>query len=1066
MGEGGEGARAAAGRLAEAVRALPEAAEGVGEDVREAVGAALQRLAETGEEPGEEVLEQLKGLGKDLAGRLDASDLEDIKRAAASVGQEGVNKLKGVWASIQPAVADASAAGQEAADGAAEAARAAAEVAAPVLSDAAQAAGEGARAVKGAAFDVYNKAEVQDVLGGMWVEVDEAYNMGMDEVRTAMLAIEGLAGAGLLACCGPGGIFEDLLKGEIFRDSFQALGLFFSQAIRDTGRFVKLARAWMGRAANIVALDFFEVVHSEVFQQVTIGLAFALAVFMIIAFAWFAKKALRANPDALREGHESKSWKQRKLESAKEVRIMGLILTVGTTAYLPVSRVAVEILVCSTSFVDTLRSVSTGNDLFLSDGKCGTGLIIFAVAALLFFSLPFPIAVAYAIWRNKPRGSLENPDVTHDEDGIEVPFDDKRYLERCQNDPNQLSCPYNSLYRGLERQWAFYKVAVMVFKFLMALVAVTLATSLSEKNSAQAGVMLGLQLAFSCLSFYATPFVDPNNDRMDACGRISAIVTAICTLVLALTYDPETENGGSLEDVIGLVLNVAMAVNAVVMVSFVLYSFTKKFWKNLLGRFEFSNTVVNTQGPGFKIIPLWDIRLEVKHRVWHAFWDSFVLKHCGPEVAERMLELKEETRSFGLDKIRMHWEGVADPAIAAARMACLQEWEGVDVFWDDGSKTLDGKLDSQTFFAKLYVSDYPFHIRAIYDDSTDVTFLWDNVDLARFVELQNREDIVARRGVRKKLRALAADGGFFSLPFSRVEQKRVEDGTRTVTDSDGKSHQETVYSTISVTMYYTMGSVFVESNNDNLPMQAGFKCGMQYNDGYGQGVAPRTGQTKHFKNESATMPASHVGVGDGTFAPNERTHEVFKAAESLVEGALPALLQRHQEYKDTLMRTRTEANQILSDGFWYYVYNRPSLSLAQLEHYLENSEKNPVLREMQSKHGEGLAFVYKRMQYCQAHPAFALWYVFWADFWESNRTTSALKGLEERISPASATSIAYLPLPCEQLEDTLSEWGLLGGGACSVRRLLSARTLDALYARMDLEAGAARSADSSDAALV
>jgi len=1065
MGEGGEGTRAAAERLAEAVRALPGGAEGVGEDVRETVGAALQRLAETGEELGEDVLKQLKGLGGDLAGRLDASDLEDLKRAAASAGQEGVTKLKEVWASIQPAVADASAAGQAAADGAAEAAGAAA----PVLSDAAQAAGEGARAVKGAALDVYNASEVKDILGGLWVEVDEAYNMGMDEVRSAMLAIEGLAAAGLLACCGPGGIFEDLLKGEIFRDSFQALGLFFSQAIRDSGRFVKLARAWMGRAANIVALDFFEVVHSEVFQQVTIGLAIALAVFMILAFAWFAKKALRANPDALREGHETKSWKQRKLESAKEVRIMGLILTVGTTAYLPVSRVAVEILVCRSSFVDTLRSVSTGNDFFIADGKCGTGLIGFAVVALLFFSLPFPIAVAYAIWRNKPRGSLENPDVTHDEDGVEVPFDDQRYLDRCQNDPDQLSCPYNSLYRGLERQWAFYKVAVMVFKFLMVLVAVTLATSLSEKNSAQAAVMLGLQLAFSCLSFYATPFVDPNNDRMDACGRISAIVTAICTLVLALMYDPETENGSKVEDVIGLVLNVAMVINAVVMVSFVFYSVTKKFWKNLLGRFEFSNTVVNTQGPGFKIIPFWDLRLEVKHRVWHAFWDSFVLKLCGQEVAERMLELKEETRSFGLDKIRMHWEGVADPAIAAARMACLREWEGVDVFWDDGSKTLDGHLDSKTFFAKLYVSDYPFHIRAIYDDSTDVTFLWDNVDLVRFVELQNREDIVARRGVRQKLRALAADEGLFSLPFSRVEQKRVEDGTRTVTDSDGKSHQETVYSTISVTIYYTMGKVFVESNNDDLPMQAGFKCGMQYNDGYGQGVAPRTGKTKHFNNESATMPASHVGVGDGTFAPNKRTHEVFKAAESLIERALPALLQRHKEYRDTLMRTRTEANQILSDGFWYYVYNRPNLSLAQLEHYLANNEKNPVLCEMQSQHREGLAFVYKRMQYCQAHPAFALWYVFWADFWESNRTTSALKGLEKRISPASPTSIAYLPLPREQLEGTLSEWGLLGGGACSVRRLVSARTLDALYARMDLEAEAARfaaPADASDAALV
>ena len=148
--------------------------------------------------------------------------------AAVSAGQDGVNAMKGVWASLQPAAAEAVAAGQTAADGAAEAAGAAAEMAAPVLSDAAQVAGEGARAVRGAAYDVYNAPEVQELLGGMWGEVDEAYNMGMDEVRSAMLAIEGLAAAGLLACCGPGGVFEDLLKGEIFRDSFQALGLFFS----------------------------------------------------------------------------------------------------------------------------------------------------------------------------------------------------------------------------------------------------------------------------------------------------------------------------------------------------------------------------------------------------------------------------------------------------------------------------------------------------------------------------------------------------------------------------------------------------------------------------------------------------------------------------------------------------------------------------------------------------------------------------------------------------------------------------------------------------------------------
>ena len=57
------------------------------------------------------------------------------------------------------------------------------------------------------------------------------------------------------------------------------------------------------------------------------------------------------------------------------------------------------------------------------------------------------------------------------------------------------------------------------------------------------------------------------------------------------------------------------------------------------------------------------------------------------------------------------------------------------------------------------------------------------------------------------------------------------------------------------------------------------------------------------------------------------------------------------------------------------------------------------------------------------------------------------------------------PLPREQLEASLSEWGLIAG-ECSVRRLVSAKTLDALYDRMDLEAAAPRSAAPADPAPV
>ena len=93
----------------------------------------------------------------------------------------------------------------------------------------------------------------------------------------------------------------------------------------------------------------------------------------------------------------------------------------------------------------------------------------------------------------------------------------------------------------------------------------------------------------------------------------------------------------------------------------------------------------------------WDLNKEVKHRVWHAFWNSVLLRACGPQVAERMLVLKDRTRDFGIAKIRDHWAGFHDPEIRALRRLCREQLEGVDLFWDDScggdAKCIDGSLD-------------------------------------------------------------------------------------------------------------------------------------------------------------------------------------------------------------------------------------------------------------------------------------------------------------------------------------------------------------------------------------
>ncbi|GMF21302.1 unnamed protein product [Phytophthora fragariaefolia] len=81
-----------------------------------------------------------------------------------------------------------------------------------------------------------------------------------------------------------------------------------------------------------------------------------------------------------------------------------------------------------------------------------------AVILLVTFTRQLPKILVGAVAENRPTGSLEDAKVTHDLDGEEVTFDDKVYERLVQRDPNQLRCPYRSLYAGFEQRWSYYKV--------------------------------------------------------------------------------------------------------------------------------------------------------------------------------------------------------------------------------------------------------------------------------------------------------------------------------------------------------------------------------------------------------------------------------------------------------------------------------------------------------------------------------------------------------------------------------------------------------------------------------
>ena len=101
----------------------------------------------------------------------------------------------------------------------------------------------------------------------------------------------------------------------------------------------------------------------------------------------------------------------------------------------------------------------------------------------------------------------------------------------------------------------------------------------------------------------------------------------------------------------------------------------------------------------------------------------------------------------------------------------------------------------------------------MYDDAVDETFIRDDDTFVKLYQLNMSDDVVKKRRVRQKLRALSRHGNLIQLPFSQRETETVRDGTKTeeYTDSEGKrcEREVTNYSTVSFNCDYTNGTIDV-----------------------------------------------------------------------------------------------------------------------------------------------------------------------------------------------------------------------------------------------------------------
>ncbi len=192
--------------------------------------------------------------------------------------------------------------------------------------------------------------------------------------------------------------------------------------------------------------------------------------------------------------------------------------------------------------------------------------------------------------------------------------------------------------------------------------------------------------------------------------------------------------------------------------------------------------------------------------------------------------------------------------------------------------------------------------------------------MRQFVELNLSPDIQAKRTICKQLRVLANEHTSIHWPFSRWETHLVDDGydEKRTKDKDGNVRVEKVVhkSEVKVEVFYTNGTIIIKSKDSAPEHSRGFDITMQYHDGHGDAIKPKTREPLHLVGQMASMPPSHFELTND-FTLTTGLKKLFDLGASVLQAGVPKLLEAEQAYRAQTMENEMAANAILGDSFLY-----------------------------------------------------------------------------------------------------------------------------------------------------
>ncbi|CAD6898784.1 unnamed protein product [Tilletia controversa] len=871
-----------------------------------------------------------------------------------------------------------------------------------------------------------------------------------------------------------------ILRLETLRDFAQVLqnNISWSNAAPATtppGMAAKIKMFFFHTLPSILALDFVSLLGRA---QVFMVLWMVVGALMLWRF-WRVTKAYDHNRyvDGFDSRPSAYTTPPRGTKTGYVLLVFGL-----TTAYIPLTKLAVDVLVWNIDFwvMNPLADMNDMDDLPkdlppLGDSDhfrdpldfCYTTtvrkdkfnfawlLVPAAVLTILFFTIWLPIRMIQVLRRMVPHVSEHN-ELGTKRSPEEMDLEYRRLLGKDKS-------PLNFMINGYRRQWAFYKpVYILCFKLTNVLII-----SVLNRNNCiwrfnhtktmlliQQAVLIAWMSTLLGIHIVIKPFVDMISNRSEMVSRTGYVLTAILGLLVALNV-----NGGTVYR--STILYIVQG-----------FSYAFNIYFTLAGTALFEHAVKRAQNRlDFSIdifSPALDMQKHIRRRIWEetfstillaappyrmpvdqvvAFstsdaddWPPYLLNFQNT-AAERHVENIKLVRELGhasfRDFVELERGHVAHRWRAVVKKIQIS-FTGPDAYWRPIRPPFPEGVSS--FFGKAFVIPFPPTIVVRYDQGGNRTMQLTTLEEFETFAQQNEDHLVRQaRRIRLALRSL--DGQRVYCPYVKVEDVYENTGMF------GRKPRRHNYS-VAVPVTYVDGILQVRHRDPFPPpgaynFSSGFEVSIVYEEGLREDAA---GSAR--VHEPIVVSGSAAFELFDDFRSSAGLATFLSHNQVLVKSRFPVVDKLMEAYRAKYYDEARRKTGVMSYSFLTDIFSNHRLRCHELERAFERASCSEVVRQLPVRYASSIASLYERLEAVCRSEVHRWWWLFWDDLWRRNyRDVAALRKHRVHFCPSFPTSIAYQPLPRAQLELFLTKYGMWNSGGTA--GFIHTGTLNSVYFYLD-----------------